>query len=576
MNTISILLAGLLVTALACGPAEAWSHAGRYGSASGGGGSWSASGDRGGSASGGGGSWSGSGYRGGSASGGEGSWSGSGAYGGSASHTRGEGTTATNQYGGTATHETGSGQTTATTAYGGSATHTYGQGTTATNQYGDTAYHATGSGQTTMTNPYGGSATHYAGYGTTATTSYGTTAYHASGAYYPPPPAAYYPYHPPTTVNYYGSSCGNCGGWSTAGAAAAGAMVGMAAGAAVASSNTAAATSSAYNAGVAAGTSSTAAATSSAYSAGVAAGSANTAAVYNAGVAAGTAGANYMIGGIYPTLPAGCISPKVQGGTYYLCGNTWFQPSYGANGVSYRVVPSAMRPLAPAVARSVLALLLLAGCAQTTVSQQQSYEGPRLARPNRIIVYDFAASASDLPAGYAIAVAAPPHASQTSDDLSLGRKLGAEVAKNLVSELQGMGLPAVPAAGQAPPRMGDITIVGYFVSIDPGNVAQRFALGFGAGAAELRTVVEGYLMTDRGLRRLGEGEIGSEGPKGPGEALPLAMAVASGNPIGLIVSSAVKIGGEASGVSTIEGSAKRTAQEIAQKLKAAAQRQGWI
>jgi hypothetical protein len=45
------------------------------------------------------------------------------------------------------------------------------------------------------------------------------------------------------------------------------------------------------------------------------------------------------MGGIYAPLPAGCISPKVQGMTYYLCGNTWFQPSYGANGVSYRVVP---------------------------------------------------------------------------------------------------------------------------------------------------------------------------------------------------------------------------------------------
>jgi hypothetical protein len=63
------------------------------------------------------------------------------------------------------------------------------------------------------------------------------------------------------------------------------------------------------------------------------------AASYNAGVAAGSAGnSSYAMGGIYPTLPAGCISPKVQGGTYYLCGNTWFQPSYGANGVSYRVV----------------------------------------------------------------------------------------------------------------------------------------------------------------------------------------------------------------------------------------------
>ena len=234
-----------------------------------------------------------------------------------------------------------------------------------------------------------------------------------------------------------------------------------------------------------------------------------------------------------------------------------------------------MRPVAPAVARSVLALLLLAGCAQTTVSQQQSYGGPRLARPNRIIVYDFAASASDLPAGYAIAVAAPP-VSQTAEDVSLGRKLGAEVAKNLVSELQGMGLPAVPAAGQAPPQVGDVAIVGYFVSVDPGSVVKRFAIGFGSGAAELQTVVEGYLMTDKGLRRLGEGEISSAGPKGPGEALPLAMAVASGNPIGLIVSTAVKVGGEASGMSTVEGSAKRTAQEIAEKLKAAAQRQGWI
>jgi len=232
-------------------------------------------------------------------------------------------------------------------------------------------------------------------------------------------------------------------------------------------------------------------------------------------------------------------------------------------------------PLAPAVAGSVVALLLLAGCAKTSVTQQQSYEGPRLARPNRIIVYDFAASASDLPAGYDLAVAAP-HASQTADDASLGRKLGAEVAKNLVAELQGAGLPAVQAMGGPPPQVGDITIVGYFVSVDQGSVAKRFALGFGSGAAELQTVVEGYLMTDKGLRRLGSGELNSEGPKGPGEALPLAMAVASGNPIGLIVSSAVKVGGEVSGSSTVEGSAKRTAKEISEKLKAAAQRQGWI
>ena len=224
---------------------------------------------------------------------------------------------------------------------------------------------------------------------------------------------------------------------------------------------------------------------------------------------------------------------------------------------------------------AVCALLLFGGCAQTTVSGRQGYEGPRLAQPGRVIVYDFAASAADLPAGYNLAVAAP-NAQQTSDDVSLGRKLGAEVAKDLVGELQGMGLPAVRAAGQPPAQANDITILGYFVSVDPGSIAKRFALGFGSGAAELQTVVEVYVMTATGLRRLGSEEVSSAGPKGPGEALPLAIAVASGNPIGLIVSSAVKVGGEATGMSTVEGSAKRTAKEIADQLKVGAQRQGWI
>ncbi len=227
------------------------------------------------------------------------------------------------------------------------------------------------------------------------------------------------------------------------------------------------------------------------------------------------------------------------------------------------------------VAPVVVAMLLVAGCAQTTVTSQQTYEGSRLPRPNRIVVYDFAASAADMPRGFAPAVAAPAF-QQTSDDVSLGRKLGAEIAKNLVTEIQGMGLPAVGAAGQPQLRVNDIAILGYFVSVDSGSAVKRFALGFGSGAAELQTVVEVYTMTAQGLRRLGSSEISSTGPKAPGEALPLAMAVASGNPIGLIVSSAAKVGGEVSGISTVEGSARRTAKEIGEKLKVGAQRQGWI
>jgi hypothetical protein len=65
--------------------------------------------------------------------------------------------------------------------------------------------------------------------------------------------------------------------------------------------------------------------------------SAATANAYSAGYAAGS---TYTMNAIYATLPAGAIPSNIGGSTYYLSGSTWFQPSYGANGVYYRVVPA--------------------------------------------------------------------------------------------------------------------------------------------------------------------------------------------------------------------------------------------
>jgi hypothetical protein len=224
-----------------------------------------------------------------------------------------------------------------------------------------------------------------------------------------------------------------------------------------------------------------------------------------------------------------------------------------------------------------VALAAAAGCASTNVIARERYEGEKLARPDLIIVYDFAATPSDIPrwaAGASRYVAGGEQ--QTAEEIATGRELGAHVAAQLVEEIQGMGLPAVRAAGQPAARIGDIVIVGYFESVDEGSVAKRVVLGFGSGAVELKTLVEGYLMTDRGPRKLGSGEVDSGGGKGPGVAVPLAVTVATANPIGLIVGGAVKVGGEVSGKSTIEGSAERTAHAIAEELRGAFERQGWI
>jgi hypothetical protein len=117
---------------------------------------------------------------------------------------------------------------------------------------------------------------------------------------------------------------------------------------------------------------------------------------------------------------------------------------------------------------------------------------------------------------------------------------------------------------------------GYFVSIDEGSAGKRVLVGFGSGEAEMRSAVEGYQMTAQGLRLLGSGEVEAGGSKMPGMAVPLAVLAATANPIGLVVGGGAKLYGEETGSDTIEGAAKRTAEEIAAQLKTAAEEQGWI
>jgi hypothetical protein len=222
------------------------------------------------------------------------------------------------------------------------------------------------------------------------------------------------------------------------------------------------------------------------------------------------------------------------------------------------------------------ALLLLAACASTEVTSRQAYQGEKLARPGRIIVHDFAATPADMPAGIPLAAEpAVPSAPPTPAEVATVQKLGALVAKELVADLQGMGLPAVQAVGQPPPQADDIVLVGYFTSVDQGSEAKRLLVGFGSGAPELKTAIEGFQMTPQGLRRLGGGEIAAGGGMVPGMLVPLAVVAASGNPIGLIVNGAIKAHGEISGSATIEGTAKRTADEIATQMRPTIERQGW-
>ena len=91
------------------------------------------------------------------------------------------------------------------------------------------------------------------------------------------------------------------------------------------------------------------------------------------------------------------------------------------------------------VASCLFALVAVAACTSTKVTGSQNYQGERLARPDRIIVHDFAATPADIPAWSAAAGRyAAPSTPQTAEAIETGRKLGAQVAKELVAEIRDM------------------------------------------------------------------------------------------------------------------------------------------
>jgi hypothetical protein len=223
---------------------------------------------------------------------------------------------------------------------------------------------------------------------------------------------------------------------------------------------------------------------------------------------------------------------------------------------------------------------VLAGCASTKVTEQTPINPAVLARPNQIWVYDFVAAPADMPADSSLAgQVGAPSTPPTPEELETGRKYGAVIAQQLVVDIQNMGMPATEAGPGSSPQNGDGVIRGYIVSTEgggAGGTVKRLVIGFGAGTAEMDTVVEGYVMTPQGLYKLGSGTLTSSGNKTPGLVVPAAVVIATANPVGLIVVGGLKIYGAASGRSGLEGRAKSTASEIATQLKIRFQDRGWV
>ena len=228
----------------------------------------------------------------------------------------------------------------------------------------------------------------------------------------------------------------------------------------------------------------------------------------------------------------------------------------------------------------LMSLAMLSGCAPTEVYRIRSYSGDRpLPRPERVLVYDFAVSSEDVKLSSGPGVRQLQRAdtvSQTEEQLKVGREVADSLAAELVNAIGKLGFPAERARrGARVPRRA-LAIDGQFVHIEEGSRTLRMLIGFGAGASEVRTLVQVYMRSPDGKILVEEFETKAESSRKPG----LGVTMGAGAVAGVITAAGAAAGGAASGVmetkASVNADARRTADEIAKHLADLFLHQGWI
>ena len=223
----------------------------------------------------------------------------------------------------------------------------------------------------------------------------------------------------------------------------------------------------------------------------------------------------------------------------------------------------------------VLALLFSACAAARIENVQTTARASSMPRPARVVVFDFDTGASDVTVG-----TSPRRSARNAVGLyvtepdTLAQAVADSLASQLVDALKASGFAAERAAKAAPPRANDLVIQGQFVQIDGGSATQRFVIGFGVGATELRTEVQVFQVGAAGWQPVKQFDTVAAGSRFPGAALFVGGgAIAGTAATSAMVSSGVGTVREIR--ASIDADARRTSEQIAAKLAEVSKAQGW-
>ncbi len=227
------------------------------------------------------------------------------------------------------------------------------------------------------------------------------------------------------------------------------------------------------------------------------------------------------------------------------------------------------------------ALVGLAGCNPTAMSERRRYSGPPLRRPEQVVILDPGIQPSDVRLDQGVrerlmlATADEPASVQR---MMAGRRAAAAVAEEMVQRVQGFGLPAVRQSQLPPPSPAPVVLVeGHMLAVDEGNSTRRRIVGLGAGASSVAVEVQVFHRDGHAPPRLIDSfVVSARSPRTPGAAGTMGAGAAVTRVAEAAAASAIMQGvSEARSADTgVEG--RRIGDAIAHKLGLLFAELGWI
>ena len=227
----------------------------------------------------------------------------------------------------------------------------------------------------------------------------------------------------------------------------------------------------------------------------------------------------------------------------------------------------------------VLYALVIAGCASAGVTQEVQQTPTNPNQPSRIVIYPFAANASDVTLNQSIVQRAYRGATGdngNADQLKIAHDTAELICDQVASNLKSNGYNAacVPR-GTFVPGDNILIIDGLLTNVNEGNRLRRLVIGFGAGSSTLDAKVAMYQRVSGNLNKALEFGTHADSGKMPGAAVMAPVGVAAGGGAAAVAGTNAALGGAKTMSSSTSNLAKKTADQVVKTVIDYAVQSGW-